>query len=87
MAWVYKQRLARAAKGRYTVLTQSQRGAYHYNNNGRTGNIILQTVAPKVFSNKGKVNYLGTHGYAYNEDMAATFVAQGPAFKQNVRLK
>lgn len=83
----YKQRLALASKGRYTVLTQSQRGAYHYNNNGRTGDIILQTVAPKAFSNKGKVNYLGTHGYAYNDDMAATFVAQGPAFKQNVRLK
>lgn len=83
----YKQRLVKAAKGRYIVLTDTQREAYHYKNNGRTGDIILQTVAPKAFANKEHINYLGTHGYAYSEDMAATFVAQGPAFKQNLVLK
>lgn len=80
----YKKRLTQAAKGRYTVLTDSQRAEYHYPNNGRTGDIILQTTAPRAFSNKGKVNYLGTHGYAYTDDMAATFIANGPAFKQGL---
>ncbi|MCQ8878249.1 ectonucleotide pyrophosphatase/phosphodiesterase [Pseudoalteromonas shioyasakiensis] len=80
----YKKRLAEAAKGRYTVLTDSQRDEYHYPSNGRTGDIILQTTAPRAFSNEGKVNYLGTHGYAYNDDMAATFIANGPAFKQSL---
>jgi len=80
----YKKRLAQAANGRYTVLTDAQRTEYHYQNNGRTGDIILQTIAPKAFSNSGKVSYLGTHGYAYTDDMAATFIAQGPAFKKDL---
>ncbi|NMM39625.1 ectonucleotide pyrophosphatase/phosphodiesterase [Pseudoalteromonas arctica] len=80
----YKKRLAEAAKGRYTVLSDAQRAEHHYQNNGRTGDIILQTTAPKAFSNSGKVSYLGTHGYAYNDDMAATFIAQGPAFKNSL---
>ncbi|MEH6817760.1 MAG: alkaline phosphatase family protein, partial [Pseudoalteromonas distincta] len=29
----------------------------------------------------------GTHGYAYTEDMAASFIAVGPAFKQGISLK
>ena len=82
----YKKRLAQAANGRYTVLTDAQRAEYHYQNNARTGDIILQTIAPKAFSNSGKVSYLGTHGYAYNDDMAAIFIAQGPAFKQDLVL-
>ncbi|MDN3379528.1 MULTISPECIES: ectonucleotide pyrophosphatase/phosphodiesterase [unclassified Pseudoalteromonas] len=82
----YKERLNKAAKGRYTVLTDSQRAQYHYQNNGRTGDIILQTTAPKVFSNQGKVDYLGTHGFAYTDDMAATFIAMGPAFKEGITL-
>lgn len=82
----YKKRLTQAAKGRYTVLTDAQRAEYHYQNNGRTGDIILQTTAPKAFSNSGKVSYLGTHGYAYNDDMAATFIAMGPAFKEGITL-
>ncbi|CAM3828303.1 MULTISPECIES: alkaline phosphatase family protein [Pseudoalteromonas] len=82
----YKERLSKAAKGRYNVLSDVQRATYHYENNGRTGDIILQTTAPKTFSDTGKVNYLGTHGYAYNDDMAAIFIAQGPAFKQNAIL-
>ncbi|MGO2127682.1 MAG: alkaline phosphatase family protein [Pseudoalteromonas prydzensis] len=82
----YKERLNKAAKGRYIVLTDSQRAQYHYQNNGRTGDIILQTTAPKTFADTGKVNYLGTHGYAYSDDMAATFIANGPAFKQGITL-
>lgn len=80
----YKQHLTKAAKGRYTVLSDEQRKLYHYADNGRTGDIILQTTAPRSFANTGKVSYLGTHGYAYSEDMAATFIANGPAFKNSL---
>ena len=80
----YKQHLTKAAKGRYTVLSDEQRKLYHYANNGRTGDIILQTTAPRSFADTGKVSYLGTHGYAYSEDMAATFIANGPAFKNSL---
>lgn len=83
----YKQRLTKAAKGRYKVLTDDQRSKYHYENNGRTGDIILQTTAPQAFSNSDKVNYLGTHGYADSDDMAATFIAQGSAFKQGIVIE
>lgn len=80
----YKNQLMHSAKGRYKVLSDEERAAYHYPNNGRTGDIILQTTAPKTFSNDGEVNYLGTHGYAYTDDMAATFIANGPAFKKGI---
>ncbi|CAM4366984.1 ectonucleotide pyrophosphatase/phosphodiesterase [Pseudoalteromonas ostreae] len=80
----YKQHLTKAAKGRYTVLSDEQRKLYHYANNGRTGDIILQTTAPRSFADTDKVSYLGTHGYAYSEDMAATFIANGPAFKNSL---
>jgi hypothetical protein len=60
---------------------------YHYNKGSRVGDIIVQTNAPAVFTSKGKSTYVGTHGYAYTEDMAATFIATGPAFKQGVSLK
>lgn len=83
----YKKRLNKAAKGRYTVLTDEQRAQYHYQNNGRTGDIILQTTAPRAFADTGKVSYLGTHGYAYTDDMAATFIANGPAFKHGITLE
>ncbi|MGO2365094.1 MAG: ectonucleotide pyrophosphatase/phosphodiesterase [Pseudoalteromonas sp.] len=82
----YKQRLSQAAKGRYSVLSKQQRKNYHYQKNSRTGDIILQTTAPKVFSDHGEVGYLGTHGFAYTDDMAATFIATGPAFKEGITL-
>lgn len=83
----YKARLREAANGRYTVLTDEQLAEYHYNKGSRVGDIIVQTNAPAVFTSKGKSTYVGTHGYAYTDDMAATFIATGPAFKQGVSLK
>jgi len=83
----YKQRLQQAANGRYTVLTDAQLAAYHYNKGTRVGDIVAQTNAPAVFTNKGKAMYLGTHGYAYTDDMAATLIAIGPAFKQGLSLE
>ncbi|MBB1387623.1 alkaline phosphatase family protein [Pseudoalteromonas sp. SG45-5] len=83
----YKARLQKAANGRYTVLTDAQLAAYHYNKGTRVGDIVVQTTAPAVFTNGKKPMYLGTHGYAYTEDMAASLIAVGPAFKQGVSLE
>lgn len=83
----YKQRLQQAANERYTVLNDEQLAGYHYNKGTRVGDIVVQTNAPAVFTNEGKAMYLGTHGYAYTDDMAATLIAVGPAFKQGLSLE
>ncbi|TMP00218.1 alkaline phosphatase family protein [Pseudoalteromonas sp. S3260] len=83
----YKARLQKAAKGRYSVLSSEQLEGYHYNSGSRVGDIVVQTNAPAVFSNGTKAPYLGTHGYAYSDDMAATFIAAGPAFKQGMSIE
>jgi predicted AlkP superfamily pyrophosphatase or phosphodiesterase len=83
----YKQALQHAANGRYTVLNDQQLADYHYNKGTRVGDIVAQTNAPAVFTNEGKAMYLGTHGYAYTDDMAATLIAVGPAFKQGLSLE
>ncbi|WP_213610090.1 ectonucleotide pyrophosphatase/phosphodiesterase [Pseudoalteromonas sp.] len=83
----YKVRLNAAAKGRYTVLTDEQLAGYHYNKGSRVGDIIVQTTAPAVFTDAGKAPYLGTHGYAYTDDMAAAFIATGPAFEKGLNIE
>jgi len=83
----YKARLQKAAKGRYSVLSSEQLNGYHYNSGSRVGDIVVQTNAPAVFSNGTKAPYLGTHGYAYSDDMAASFIATGPAFKQGMSIE
>ena len=83
----YKARLQKASNGRYTVLTDEQLAGYHYNKGTRVGDIVVQTTAPAVFTNSDKAMYLGTHGYAYTDDMAATLIAVGPAFKQGLSLE
>lgn len=83
----YKARLQKAAKGRYSVLSSEQLEGYHYNSGSRVGDIVVQTNAPAVFSNGTKAPYLGTHGYAYSDDMAASFIATGPAFKQGMSIE
>jgi predicted AlkP superfamily pyrophosphatase or phosphodiesterase len=82
----YKVRLQAAAQGRYEVLTDEQRASLHFNKGTRVGDIVVQTSAPAVFTQDKKASYLGTHGYVYNEDMAATFVAVGPAFKKGLSI-
>ncbi|MBQ4833670.1 alkaline phosphatase family protein [Pseudoalteromonas sp. MMG010] len=82
----YKARLQKAAKGRYQVLSDEQLNGYHYNTGPRVGNIVVQTTPPKVFTQSGRADSLGTHGYAYTPDMAATLIAVGPAFKQGLSL-
>ena len=82
----FSKKLAKAADGRYIVLTDQQKRDYYYDKGPRVGDIVLQTTAPRVFTDSKMASYLGTHGYAYTDDMAATFIATGPAFKRHVQL-
>ncbi|WOC28139.1 ectonucleotide pyrophosphatase/phosphodiesterase [Pseudoalteromonas sp. N1230-9] len=82
----FSKKLTKAADGRFIVLTDQQKRDYHYDKGPRVGDIVLQTTAPRVFTDSKMASYLGTHGYAYTDDMAATFIATGPAFKRHVQL-
>ncbi|QLJ10243.1 alkaline phosphatase family protein [Pseudoalteromonas sp. JSTW] len=82
----FSKKLAKAADGRYIVLNDQQKRDFHYDKGPRVGDIILQTTAPRVFTDSKMAPYLGTHGYAYTDDMAATFIATGPAFKNGMQL-
>lgn len=82
----FKSSLSKQAKGRFTVLTSAQLASVGYQHSPRVADVIIETTAPRVFSSSGEVDYLGTHGYAYTQDMAAFFVANGPAFKQGFSL-
>ena len=54
----------------------------------RIGQIILVPKAPKIFLEKGKKTSIGKHGYSPYEvpEMKATFIAFGPAFKENKKI-
>lgn len=81
-----KQQLRLKANKRYLVLDESILKKRHYVGGSRIPDIILETKAPSVFSFDGKIDYQGTHGYANTDDMAAMFVAQGPAFKSGFAI-
>ena len=77
-----RARLSRIANGRYRVLSDAQREARHYQRNSRTGDIVLEVSPPVKFSKTADVSQkFGGHGYEnHHPDMAATFIAIGPAF-------
>ena len=54
----------------------------------RIGQILLIPKAPKIFLEKGKKTSVGKHGYDPRAvpEMKATFLAWGPAFKNNLMV-
>lgn len=80
------KQLREKAKGRYDVLTKAQKLQLNGGESPRIGDIILQAKAPIVFMGRGKHSYYGTHGYEVTPDMAAFFVAHGPAFKSGLTI-
>ncbi|RRS08114.1 alkaline phosphatase family protein [Pseudoalteromonas sp. J010] len=82
-----EKKLKNKAKGRFEVLSKSRKIQLHGGTSPRIGDIILQAKAPIVFMQQGKHSYYGTHGYEITDDMAAFFVAQGPAFKSGVSVE
>ncbi|OCQ22260.1 phosphodiesterase [Pseudoalteromonas luteoviolacea] len=51
-----------------------------------TAEIIIEATPPYAFGTNKQITSKGAHGYPYSKDMAAMFVAHGPAFKQGVKL-
>ena len=82
-----KQQLRLISNNRYAVLDETILKQRHYHGTPRIPDIILETKAPSVFSFDGKLDYKGTHGFANTDDMAAMFVATGPAFKKGYQIK
>lgn len=83
-----KSRLAQAADDRYRILTEQDLEERHHTGSPRVADIILETSAPRYFTDKplAERSGKGTHGYSYTKDMGALFVAEGPAFKQGATL-
>ena len=81
------QQLRDKAQGRYQVLEKSQLAKLYQGNSPRVADIVLQAQAPRVFSQTGELHYQGTHGFEPNNDMAAFFVAKGPAFKSGIVIE
>ena len=81
-----KQQLRLISNNRYAVLDDTILKQRHYHGSSRIPDIILETKAPSVFSFDGKLDYKGTHGFANTDDMAAMFVATGPAFKKGYQI-
>lgn len=83
--------LKKEAKSNYKVYTRSnlpKRFKYNLKNDvyNRIGDIILFASPPKVFSFGGGKN-IGRHGYDNKlPDMQASFMAWGPAFKNNYKI-
>lgn len=83
-----RNRLSSIAGDRFHVMTPSDLQARHYTDSTRIADIILETTAPKTFTDKALVDRgdHGSHGFTYTKDMGALFVAEGPAFKRGVVL-
>lgn len=80
------KKLNTQAKGRFVVMDEKTLVERNYFGSARIPDIILETYAPRVFSRGNQVAYQGTHGYPNTDDMAATFVAHGPAFKSGMKI-
>ncbi|WP_115717500.1 alkaline phosphatase family protein [Gallaecimonas mangrovi] len=86
---IAKQKAKLKGDTRFQVDTAEQLQALHYVNSPRVADIILDTHAPLVFTDKPKAKRYqghGNHGFIYTKDMGALFVAEGPAFKKGVLL-
>lgn len=86
----YKQ-LKATAKDYDVYLTTNTPAHWHYSKKddyyNRVGDIILTPHLPKVFNIKNRKITPGKHGFDPKmEDMHATFMAWGPAFKQGKKL-
>jgi predicted AlkP superfamily pyrophosphatase or phosphodiesterase len=90
----HEQEVERRLVGRHDHLTCWKKGhfpaRYHYGTNPRVAAIFCLPDTGWTINNRGyKPGWpeLGTHGFdPYSPEMAAVFVASGPAFRPGVRL-
>ncbi|MCF2859779.1 ectonucleotide pyrophosphatase/phosphodiesterase [Pseudoalteromonas sp. SMS1] len=78
--------LAKQGQGRFEVLSHNMLRERGVTINETTADIIIETRPPFAFGTQKRVTYKGTHGYPYSQQMAAIFVAHGPAFKTGATL-
>lgn len=80
--------LLTAGNGRYQRLDSQQLADLGYQGHPGVADIILETQAPAFFTDKDlhDMPVMGAHGYVPSEEMGALFVAEGPAFKQGIRI-
>lgn len=82
-----KASLEDTAKGRYSVMSDSRRASVHMERNQRTGDIMLEIRPPGYFVSDSTHDGKGAHGFdATLDDMAATFIAAGPDFRQGATI-
>lgn len=96
--WLYKKpkarvnldamraQLLRNARGRYDIINEETLKSRGVTINETTADIVIETQAPRYFAYDEKDQHYGTHGFAITQDMHATFVAMGPAFKQGTQI-
>lgn len=86
---IARQKQKLLGDARYKLLSKADLAERHYTDSPRIADIILETQAPLVFTDKDRKDFHGiggNHGYTYTKDMGALFVAEGPAFKKGVML-
>ncbi|KZN35267.1 hypothetical protein N480_19680 [Pseudoalteromonas luteoviolacea S2607] len=71
---------------RFEVLSHDVLKARGVTIDDTTAEIIIEATPPYGFGTNKKITAKGAHGYPYSKDMAAMFVAHGPAFKQGLML-
>ena len=82
-----KSQLANKADGRYTVMSGSRRDEVSMPVTSRTGDIMLELLPPAYFVGAKAHDGHGAHGFDNTlDDMGATFIAAGPAFKKGMTL-
>ncbi|WP_417357121.1 ectonucleotide pyrophosphatase/phosphodiesterase [Gallaecimonas pentaromativorans] len=86
---IARQKQKLLGDARYQLLSKADLAERHYTDSPRIADIILETQAPLVFTDKDNKDFHGiggNHGYTYTKDMGALFVAEGPAFKKGMML-
>ncbi|MDK1287585.1 ectonucleotide pyrophosphatase/phosphodiesterase [Pseudoalteromonas umbrosa] len=81
-----KLSLSEQSKERFEVLNNTVLASRGVKIDDTTADIIIEAFPPYAFGTHEKIDYVGAHGYPYSKDLAATFVAIGPAFKKGVKL-
>ena len=82
-------RMLKQREDNFIVFEKSEIPSYlNFGSNKRSGDVILIAQAPKVFGLKDQKRSPGAHGFDFyqNNDMGATFMAWGPAFKSGITI-
>ncbi|MCL1039929.1 ectonucleotide pyrophosphatase/phosphodiesterase [Shewanella submarina] len=80
-------KLKAAAGGRFQYVSEETMKARKFFGSPRVPDIMFETRAPATFTLDKPATYFGDHGYPHFDDMDATLIGVGPAFKQGLMLE